>query len=181
MTKTRTAIVIGAAGVLMFGLVVVLRSHRTRAPNPESSPAALSPEALRLHPPSSAEVSPPPAGLDDHAIARNAAPSPAAILYRDSNDYAHEIAEKPEFKAFASSAGLTQEEQAQVSHILALYSMDDESLRNSTKDAEKLSSMRRQLLIHMHVRVRTKIPAKWEAFEQSHLLPSVTDFGNSPS
>lgn len=181
MTKGRLVFGIGASAVVMFALVFVLGGHASRAPGQDSTPEAVSPQTPRVYPPLSAELPSPPARLDEHATAPTAAPSPAAILYRDSNDYARGIADKPAFKAFASSANLTPDERAQVSHILALYSMDDESLRNSTKDPDKLSSMRKQLLIHMHVRVRTKIPTKWEAFEQSNLLPSVSDFGNSPT
>lgn len=95
-------------------------------------------------------------------------------LFSDSYEYASAIEESPEFQMFASSAALTPDQQRQVSHILALYYMDDASLKNmNTDDAAKLASMRRQLLVHMHVRVRAKIPQAFEIFEQSKLLPPV--------
>jgi len=94
-------------------------------------------------------------------------------MFSDSFEYAKAIADTPEFKAFAGGANLTGDQQRDVSHIVALYYMDDASLKNATTDAEKLASMRRQLLVHMHVRVRAKIPASWAAFEQSKLLPPV--------
>jgi len=97
----------------------------------------------------------------------------ATLLYNDSHENARLVADSDEFKAFVSNAKLTDDQQRLVSHIVALYYMDDEALRNKTTDAVKLASMRRQLLIHMHVRVRTKIPDAWDAFERTKLLPPV--------
>jgi hypothetical protein len=178
MTKRRMVIGIGAPVVVVLAVGLWLGGRAKRAPSAEPTPANASTQTPRVYPPMAAE--PPPA---PHVEGSAAATPPAApgILYRDSNDYAREIADKPAFKAFASSANLTADEQTQVSHILALYQMDDASLQNVTKDPDKLASMRRQLLIHMHIRVRSRIPSKWEAFEQANLLPSVADFANSPT
>lgn len=177
MTKRRVLIGIGAAAAVVVGFALLRDGRPRRASHSPGEPAGVAMEGPRLYPPSPAEFQ----DNERPAVPAATPASTATILSRDSNDYAREIAQKPEFRSFASSANLTPDEQAQVSHIVALYYMDDASLRNSTTDAEKLSSMRRQLLIHMHVRVRSKIPSKWEAFERANLLPSVADFANSPT
>jgi hypothetical protein len=184
MTRSRLLLWVGAPLVLVGVILFTMRVGR-RAPVAEPATAANEGALPELHRRSYPSFPSEPSA--DELRARQAAGdnkpavSPSSPLYRDSNDYAQEIAETTKFKAFASSASLTPEEQGQVSHILALYFMDDESLRNTAADPEKLASMRRQLLVHMHVRVRAKIPNKWEAFEQAELLPAVTDSGKSPT
>ena len=176
--------------VLVVGLIVLFgaRVKRVSSDAPVQPETASAPEP-RVYPrlprlPPLAPLPPPPSAEDlpgnEGATALAPAPAPS-LLNRDSKQYAKEVADKAEFQAFASSASLTPEEQAQVSHIVALYMMDDESLRGSITDADKLASMRKQLLIHMHIRVRAKIPTKWEAFERTTLLPSPADFEKSPT
>jgi hypothetical protein len=100
----------------------------------------------------------------------------------DSKEYAQKIAESDAFRSFASRAKLDADGQHEVSHIVALYYMDDASLVASSFDNDKLVSMRRQLLRHMDARVRAKIPqATWDDFEQSKLLPSGEPGANGPT
>jgi hypothetical protein len=184
MTKRRLLLWI-AAPVLVVGLIVLFGARVKRGVSDTAAqPVSASAHGPLLYPP----VPPPPTSFpsdeargNEGASARTPAPAASGPLNRDSKEYAKEIADKAEFQAFASSASLTPDEQVQVSHIVALYMMDDESLRSSITDAEKLASMRKQLLIHMHIRVRAKIPTKWEAFERTTLLPSPTDFEKSPT
>jgi hypothetical protein len=100
----------------------------------------------------------------------------------DSKEYAQKIEDTDAFRSFASRASLDPNGQREVSHIVALYYMDDASLVASSFDNTKLASMRRQLRRHMDARVRAKIPpSSWDAFEQSGLLPTSDPESNGPT
>jgi hypothetical protein len=187
MTRSRVLLWVAAPLVVVAAIVLTIRAGR-RAPvgHQGSTTASEAAEGHNELPRRDYPSFPTQPTADELRAALNKganepAVSPSSPLHRDSNDYAREIAETTKFKAFASSASLSPDEQAQVSHILALYFMDEESLRNTASDPEKYASMRRQLLVHMHVRVRAKIPSKWEAFEEADLLPRVSDSGNAPT
>ena len=179
MMRRRILFWVGALMILV-GLIVFfgVRRDRTPAAAPASSTAKHRPLFFPAVP---NEGKSDEARGDEVAAAEAPAIPPSSPLQRDSKEYAREISEKTEFKAFASSENLTPEQQQQVSHIVALYYMDDESLKNSTSDEVKLASMRCQLLMHMHIRVRRKIPDKWDAFERTNLLPPVTEAPKNPS
>ena len=170
MTKRKMFFLVGAPVVVaLVVLVAVRRGHRTPAAD---KPVAASSQKQRplFFPAVPIEGKPDEARKDTEG----SKPNPnAGLLYHDSFENARLVAETDEFKAFASSANLTADEQRQVSHIVALYYMDDAALQSKAVDAEKLLSMRRQLLIHMHVRVRAKIPNAWAEFERTKLLPPV--------
>jgi hypothetical protein len=173
MTNRTKVWLIGAPLVLVTLLVIAvkLRHGTAGAAHPV---AAQKPPRPLFFPPTPIERSSDEAPQAAAPEAPPAKPPGPHELYSDSREYASAIAESPEFKQFAGTATLTDEQKQQVSHIVALYYMDDASLQNmNTNDAEKLASMRRQLLVHMHIRVRAKIPDAFEAFERSTLLPPV--------
>jgi hypothetical protein len=177
--SNRTKILLIGAPIVVIALTFAAIKLGSRPSAARSVAAAKKPWRPVFFPPvpvepKSAELSPQAEkGKGESAPPPAEKPGPHQ-LFSDSYEYASAIEETPEFQMFASSAALTPDQQRQVSHILALYYMDDASLQNmNTDDAAKLASMRRQLLVHMHVRVRAKIPQAFEVFEQSKLLPPV--------
>ena len=171
MTTRKKVLLVGAPiAALVVVLFAVKLGHRTSTT--DQPVAAQKKHRPLFFPPLPRELTPDPPTAEQGSPTPAPAPGPHE-MFSDSFDYAKAIADTPEFKAFAGGAKLTGDQQRDVSHIVALYYMDDASLKNATTDAEKLASMRRQLLVHMHVRVRAKIPASWAAFEQSKLLPPV--------
>jgi hypothetical protein len=173
MTNRTKVWLIGAPLVLVALVVIVVKLRHGTAG--AAHPVATQKQPRPLFFP------PVPIERSNDEAPQNAAPSEPPPkppgpheLYSDSREYASAIAESPEFKQFAGAVTLTDEQKQQVSHIVALYYMDDASLQNmNTKDVDKLASMRRQLLVHMHIRVRAKIPDAFESFERSKLLPPV--------
>jgi hypothetical protein len=101
---------------------------------------------------------------------------------KDSKEYAQAIALTPTFRSFAAKANLDADLQRKVSHIVALYYMDEASIAATTVDPNRAAKMRRQLRQHMDVRVRAAIPQEsWMAFEESGLLPAVSGARDSHS
>jgi hypothetical protein len=183
-SKRRVLFLVGTAVVAATVAGFVFRKHAVAPGWAIETPVRPAQVSAGATPLATAAALPRPRVPDVHTpplpVPAGTAPSgqPAVTAFRDSKEYARIIADTDAFKAFANRANLSPDAQAGVSHVVALYYMDDASLQGSTQDPKQLASMRRQLLEHMHIRVRAKIPESWEAFEASGLLPPLDAAGS---
>ena len=85
------------------------------------------------------------------------------------------IAGMPEFRSFASSAGLEPEQEQALAHVLALHYENTAALESVVKDADRLTSMKLQLVADTTAQVRARLsdPA-WDSFSRSGLLVGLT-------